>query len=101
MSVHAATVRLDSYFCQRDPDATDGQTWPGITANGQQMGGMTLSMTVRVTDTAKGGAVFTNTATIASDDPANDVKPFYNDNTSVVTTTIVQYKIYLPVIKKQ
>ena len=28
-----------------------------------------------------------------------NVEPFYNDNTSVVTATIVQYKIYLPVIK--
>jgi hypothetical protein len=52
-----------------------------------------------VTDTAKGGAVFTNTATIASDDPS-DVEPFYNDNTSAVTTSIVQYKIYLPLVKK-
>jgi uncharacterized repeat protein (TIGR01451 family) len=94
-----STQRLcgEAYFCPSTPNY-DGTS---LTWNWGQMGNgwwNDFVVTVRVTDTAKGGAVFTNTATIASDDPANDVEPFYNDNTSVVTATIVQYKIYLPVI---
>jgi uncharacterized repeat protein (TIGR01451 family) len=100
----SVTQRLcggEGYFCDRPPDQTNGTS---VAWNYGQWGDgwwNDLVITVRVTDTAKGGAVFTNTATVASDDLANDVEPFYNNNTAVVTAAIVQYKIYLPVIMKQ
>ena len=43
-----------------------------------------LVITVRVTDTIRGGAVLTNTAIIASDDSVSDVDPFTADNISIL-----------------
>ena len=93
-----------TYFCNRNPDRISGSALAWDWNTNGTVGSdwwQDYVVTVRVTDTAKGGNVFTNTATIASHDPANDVEPFYNDNTSVVTVTVAQYKIYLPVIRRQ
>jgi uncharacterized repeat protein (TIGR01451 family) len=89
----SATQRLcgDTYFCQRDPDYNDGRT---LVWNWGQMGNgwwNDFVVTARVTSTAQGGDVLTNTATLASDNP-NDVDPFPNDNTSVLPVTVLNPK---------
>jgi uncharacterized repeat protein (TIGR01451 family) len=79
----------DSYFCDRGPDWQDGSMiawnygrwWPGEWND--------LLVTVRLTDTAEGGTLLTNTVKIATNDPANDVEPNVNDNTDSVVSTVI------------
>ncbi len=89
-----------TYFCERGPDYSDGTTlaW----SHGQMGNGWwnDLIVTVRVADTARGGDVLTNTATIASDS-ADDVEPYYDDNTSTCAVTVNLRFIYLPLIVKK
>ena len=60
-----------------------------------------LVITVRVTDTIRGGAVLTNTAIIASDDPVSDVEPFTADNISIHAVTMPRIRVSLPLILKR
>ncbi len=47
-----------------------------------------LVLTLRVSNTLRGGTVLTNSAEIASDDPAHDVEPNYDNNTSRYAVTM-------------
>jgi hypothetical protein len=44
-----------------------------------------IYLTVRITDTAQPGHVFTNSAMIASSNPTLDVEPYYNNNVDTAT----------------
>jgi uncharacterized repeat protein (TIGR01451 family) len=78
-----------TYFCQRVPDYHGG----GVAAwdYGQMGEGWwnDFVITVLVTDTAQGGDVLTNTATIATDDPVNDAEPDTANNTSAYAVTVL------------
>jgi uncharacterized repeat protein (TIGR01451 family) len=47
-----------------------------------------IYLTVRVTDTAQKGDVFTNSAEIASSNPVDDVEPYYDNNTGTKTVRV-------------
>ena len=83
-----------TYLCPRTPNYNNGRT---LAWNYGQMGSGDWNdyvVTVRVTDTAKRGDLFTNTVRIASDNPISDREPFYNNNiftyTVMVPTSIFQ-----------
>jgi uncharacterized repeat protein (TIGR01451 family) len=59
-----------------------------------------LIVTVRVTNTLPVGAIFTNTAAIASDQFTADREPNYTNNSAVSVIQSPVFRIYLPLIKK-
>ena len=76
------------YLCPRTPDYNDGRT---LAWNYGQMWTGNWNdyvVTVRVTDTAKRGDLFTNTASIASDNPISDTEPFYHNNIFTYTVMV-------------
>jgi uncharacterized repeat protein (TIGR01451 family) len=91
----------DTLFCSRPPDNSSGRTlgWNfSQWGNGQWND---LIVTVRVANTLPLGAIFTNTATVASDQPVNDREPNTVNNLAVSVLRAPFYQIYLPLIVKQ
>ena len=68
------------YLCERSPNHDDGDHLAWNYGRMWNSNWNDLVITVRVTDTIRGGAVLTNTAIIASDDPVSDVEPFTAGN---------------------
>jgi hypothetical protein len=83
------------YFCERSPDREDGTAWAWQYDPWDPNSWNDLVVTVRVTDTAKGGDVLTNKATIASDDP-EDIETDTDNNVSIHTVTVAQRPLFLP-----
>ena len=67
-------------WCARPPDRDDGthltwHLWPIGSSEWNE-----IYLTVRITDTAEGDDVFTNWVEITSDQPGDDVEPYYDNN---------------------
>jgi len=58
-----------------------------------------FDVVVRITDTVQIGQVFTNTVTARGDSP-DDVEPYYQNNVVRATVALPEYRIYLPLIRK-
>jgi uncharacterized repeat protein (TIGR01451 family) len=79
----------DTYFCPRAPNYSTGMTMTWSFGQWDSNNWNDLLVTVRVTSTAQGGNVLTNTAVIASDNPASDAEPNTDNNTSAVAVTVL------------
>ena len=87
-----ATQRLcgpGNYFCVAEPSYRDSTTWAWNQGSWGSNTFNDLVVTVRVTDTAQGGDLLTNTAIIASSEPVSDTEPYYDDNTSTYVVTVL------------
>jgi hypothetical protein len=89
------------YFCDQPPEVVNGQTVAWTWNGGGPVGGgwwNDLLVTVRVTDTYTLGAVFTNTATLASDAYAADHEPNYANNSAAAMITLFLERVFLPLL---
>lgn len=59
-----------------------------------------LEITMRVAQGVRPADLLINTATVASDDPA-DVEPEYGDNTSRLVLEAAGVRLYLPIILRR
>ncbi|NLE45131.1 MAG: DUF11 domain-containing protein [Chloroflexi bacterium] len=86
----SAVLRLcgDSFFCDASPDTVDGNTATWNHGNWPPNAWNEMLVTVRVTDTAEGGDILTNTAEILSTD-ANEGEATLDNNQAVVAATVV------------